>query len=242
MTYDRTNRGGPPTGARRDGCAGAGPPVQSQLPQDLEALPTPEAEDINGLWRTADQLATTTCHQIAVAYPAAWVCEGCATPENPLFIMPGDGQHRRQLVVTVVPTTACSGAQEYLLASLRQYVYEWGGLDRELPQTGMCALGYYATMIFRLPRSGRVLWFQRWHCSDGRLLVVASHASVGVPSKLAIAQMHRVVMGIRRTTNPMGAGLGRAGWPEQKATVAAGETAVSAHVPWWRRWRSEPGC
>ena len=62
-----------------------------------------------------------------MAHPAAWACEGRATPEDPLFVMPGAGQHPRQLVVTVVPATARSGAPEYLLASLRQYVYEWGG-------------------------------------------------------------------------------------------------------------------
>lgn len=100
----------------------------------------------------------------------------------------------------------------------------------------MCALGRYATMIYRLPRSGRVLWFQRWHCSDGRLLVVASHASVGVPSKPAMAEMHRIVMGIVRAPSLVGEDSGGTGWPERKAEGAAEEAAASVRAPWWLRW------
>ena len=166
--------------------------------------------------------ATVTCNQVAVTYPAAWTSEGCATPDDPLFLIPADEQQFQRLVVSVVPAAAQTGFPEMLLHELRQFVHEWAGLERDPPRTGTCALGHYATMTFRLPRSGRVLWFQRWHCSDGRIQVVASHTSSGVPSEAAKAEMHRIVMGIVRAPAPA-----------EKPPAGAG-AKVSGRRPWWR--------
>ena len=166
--------------------------------------------------------ATVTCNQVAVTYPAAWTSEGCATPDEPLFLIPADEQQFQRLVVSVVPAAAQTGFPEMLLHELRQFVHEWAGLERDPPRTGTCALGHYATMTFRLPRSGRVLWFQRWHCSDGRIQVVASHTSSGVPSEAAKAEMHRIVMGIVRAPAPA-----------EKPPAGAG-AKVSGRRPWWR--------
>ena len=173
--------------------------------------------------------ATVTCNQVAVTYPAAWSSEGCATPDDPLFLIPADEQQFQRLVVSVVPAAAQTGFPEMLLHELRQFVHEWAGLERDPPRTGTCALGHYATMTFRLPRSGRVLWFQRWHCSDGRIQVVASHTSSGVPSEAAKAEMHRIVMGIVRAPAPA-----------EKPPTGAGAKVCGCR-PWWRFWRQGAG-
>lgn len=176
----------------------------------------------------AGSLAVKIRNRVKVTHPASWASEGCATPNDPLFIMPGDGLHPRNLTVTILPATVNSGAPEFLRASLRQYVLEWAGLERDAPQTGKCVLGHYATMTFRLPRAGRVLWFQRWHLSDGRILVVATHTSSGIPSSAAIAEMHQIVMDIApvpATTAVLAEADGR---PAEANSVAP------ARRPWWR--------
>ena len=173
--------------------------------------------------------ATVTCNQVAVTYPAAWASEGCATPDDPLFLIPANEQQLQRLVVSVLPAAAPARFPETLMHELRQFVHEWAGLERDPPRTGICALGYYATMTFRLPRSGRVLWFQRWHCSDGRIQVVASHTSSGVPSEAAKAEMHRIVMGIVRAPAPA-----------EKPPAWPG-TGVFRGRPWWRFWRQRAG-
>ena len=173
--------------------------------------------------------ATVTCNQVAVTYPAAWTSEGCATPDDPLFLIPANEQQLQRLVVSVLPAAAPARFPETLMHELRQFVHEWAGLERDPPRTGICALGYYATMTFRLPRSGRVLWFQRWHCSDGRIQVVASHTSSGVPSEAAKAEMHRIVMGIVRAPAPA----------EKPPAIAGAQ--VSGCRPWWRFWRQGAG-
>lgn len=184
--------------------------------------PVPENHAADSARMAGGAWATVACNQVAVTYPAAWASEGCATPDDPLFLIPANEQQLQRLVVSVLPAAAPARFPETLMHELRQFVHEWAGLERDPPRTGICALGYYATMTFRLPRSGRVLWFQRWHCSDGRIQVVASHTSSGVPSEAAKAEMHRIVMGIVRAPAPA-----------EKPPAGAG-AKVSGRRPWWR--------
>ena len=189
--------------------------------------------------KTPNATITVTKDQITAIVPSTWTSKGTASPDDPLTFQPNDSRTTRQISVSVIPASTNDETQATLLASLRQFARERSLGDPQNPQTGTCSLGHFATARFSVARSGRTLWLQLWHSSNGRIKVMTTHTAVGTPSDDAIAETHKVVLAITdrsaKAVEEQGQRSPRSPRPQSAKTVAPPVTQDRAS--WWQFWK-----